>query len=243
MPRARDAFRRRLLHAALGGLTALGAVPGVAFARRAAPPTVSALAVRAAKPFAGDRLLFVTIAPGVEDAISRRVQFSLDRRARVRLTPCGWASIAATSSLDERGDVRAGPSPWRGVLQRTRLSAPTSCADGGGERRSTGLRRTAAPDAGARLCAGRPSARRRGGSHAALLSRLCPRSRWHCVYRRMLRPSRHVPARRPRPRPEAAQRRDDRPPDGRPGDDRSDRQAPDPAHNRRAVGRLAERPL
>jgi hypothetical protein len=78
--------RRRLLHAALGGLTALGAVPGVAFARRAAPPTVSALAVRgAAKPFAGDRPLFVTIAPGVEGRDLARVQFSLDRRARVRL--------------------------------------------------------------------------------------------------------------------------------------------------------------
>ena len=78
--------RRRLLRAALGGLAALGAVPGVAFARRAAPPTVSALAVRgAAKPFAGDRPLFVTIAPGVEGRDLARVQFSLDRRARVRL--------------------------------------------------------------------------------------------------------------------------------------------------------------
>jgi hypothetical protein len=78
--------RRRLLHAALGGLTALGAVPGLAFARRAAPPTVSALSVRgAAKPFAGDRPLFVTIAPGVEGRDLARVQFNIDRRARVRL--------------------------------------------------------------------------------------------------------------------------------------------------------------
>jgi hypothetical protein len=78
--------RRRMLRAALGGLAALGLLPGQALGRRVSPPSVSALSVRgAAKPFAGDRPLFVTIAPGVEGRDLARVQFSLDRRARVRL--------------------------------------------------------------------------------------------------------------------------------------------------------------
>ena len=78
--------RRRLLRAALGGLAALGAVPGVALAKRAAPPRVAALAVRgAAKRFSGDRPLFVTVSPGVAGRDTARVLFGLDRRARVRL--------------------------------------------------------------------------------------------------------------------------------------------------------------
>jgi hypothetical protein len=78
--------RRRMLRAALGGLAALGLLPGQALGRRVSPPSVSALSVRgAAQRFAGDRPLFVTIAPGVEGRDLARVQFSLDRRARVRL--------------------------------------------------------------------------------------------------------------------------------------------------------------
>ncbi len=78
--------RRRLLRAALGGLSALAVVPSLAVAKRASPPTVGALSVRgAASRFAGDRPLFVTVAPGVQGRDVARVVFDLDRRARVRL--------------------------------------------------------------------------------------------------------------------------------------------------------------
>jgi hypothetical protein len=78
--------RRRLLRAALGGLAALGVVPSVALAKRSSGPTLSALFVRgAAKPFTGDRSMFVTVAPGVVGRDLVRVNFSLDGKARVRL--------------------------------------------------------------------------------------------------------------------------------------------------------------
>ena len=78
--------RRRLLHAAIGGLAALGTLPGAALAKVNRSPRVTSLAVRgAAKRFAGDRPLFVTIAPGVEGRDTARVLFDLERKARVRL--------------------------------------------------------------------------------------------------------------------------------------------------------------
>jgi hypothetical protein len=78
--------RRRLLRAALGGLTALGVLPATALGRSSGPPRLSAISVHgAAKPFAGDRPFFTTVAPGVKGRDAARVLFDLERRARVRL--------------------------------------------------------------------------------------------------------------------------------------------------------------
>ena len=78
--------RRRLLRAAIGGLAALGVLPGAALAKGNRSPRLTALTVRgAAKRFAGDRPLFVTVAPGVEGRDVARVLFDLERKARVRL--------------------------------------------------------------------------------------------------------------------------------------------------------------
>ena len=78
--------RRRLLRAALGGLTAVGAPSEAVFARARSVPRISKLAVRGCpRRFADDRALFVTVAPGVEGRDRARVVFDLDRPARIQL--------------------------------------------------------------------------------------------------------------------------------------------------------------
>ena len=95
--------RRRLVRAALGGLTAVGALPEAVFARARSVPRISKLAVRGCpRRFADDRAFFVTVAPGVEGRDRARVVFDLDRPARVQLdavrTGIGRSDIRWTTS-------------------------------------------------------------------------------------------------------------------------------------------------
>ena len=95
--------RRRLLRAALGGLTAVGALPEAVFARARSVPRISKLGIRGcARRFADDRAFFVTVAPGVEGRDRARVVFDLDRPARVQLdavrTGIGRSDIRWTTS-------------------------------------------------------------------------------------------------------------------------------------------------
>src|SRR6185503_8388406 len=92
--------RRRLLGAAAAaGL--FGAVPADALARDTKSPQALALTVRGSPlPFAGDRPMFVTIAPGVTGRDVATVRFALDRRAQVQLDAVlmgiGTGSVAWT---------------------------------------------------------------------------------------------------------------------------------------------------
>jgi hypothetical protein len=75
-----------LLRATAGWLAAAGILPGAALARDTRSPRALALSVRgAALRFAGDRPMYVTIAPGVSGRDVATVQFALDRRAVVEL--------------------------------------------------------------------------------------------------------------------------------------------------------------
>jgi hypothetical protein len=78
--------RKSLLRATAGWLVAAGLLPGAALARDTRSPKALALAVRGSKlRFAGDRPMFVTIAPGVPGRDVATVRFALDRRAHVEL--------------------------------------------------------------------------------------------------------------------------------------------------------------
>jgi hypothetical protein len=93
--------RRRLLRAAIGALATVTAFPGSALARQRRAPALAELSVRgAAKRFAGDRSMFVTVAPGVSGRDTAAVLFRLEQRARVRLdavrTGIGASSVRWT---------------------------------------------------------------------------------------------------------------------------------------------------
>ena len=76
--------RRHLLRASAGVAGAVAAFPRLAFGQDSGVPHVVSLTVRgAAKPFAGDRPMFVTIAPGSEGRDTARVLFQA-RPARAR---------------------------------------------------------------------------------------------------------------------------------------------------------------
>ncbi|HEY9457528.1 MAG TPA: hypothetical protein VIQ56_06475, partial [Gaiella sp.] len=78
--------RRGLLRATAGWLVAAGILPGAALARDIRSPRALALSVRgSALRFAGDRPMYVTIAPGVAGRDVATVRFALDRRALVQL--------------------------------------------------------------------------------------------------------------------------------------------------------------
>jgi hypothetical protein len=78
--------RGHLLRATAGAAAALAAFPRIALAKDSGIPHVVGLTVRgAAKRFAGDRPMFVTIAPGSQGRDTAKVLFTLGRRARVRL--------------------------------------------------------------------------------------------------------------------------------------------------------------
>ena len=77
--------RGRLLRVAAGAAGAFGVLPGLAAARDTAPHAAEIAVRGAAKPFAGDRPMFTTIAPGVPGRDTASVLFRLERRARVRL--------------------------------------------------------------------------------------------------------------------------------------------------------------
>ena len=93
--------RRRFLQATVGLAGAFGALADVASARDTLSPRALALSVRGSKlPFAGDRPMFVTIAPGVAGRDTATVRFALDRRAQVELDAVlmgiGTGSVAWT---------------------------------------------------------------------------------------------------------------------------------------------------
>ncbi len=142
--------RRRLLHAAIGGLAALGTLPGAALAKVNRSPRVTSLAVRgAAKRFAGDRPLFVTIAPGVEGRDTARVLFDLERKARVRLDAVRTGINRSDVRWSREVTLEAGshalawkPAPDTPV--GSYVMRLTVEADGG--RRVYGGRRPATPD-------------------------------------------------------------------------------------------------
>jgi hypothetical protein len=78
--------RRRLLGTAAAAAGFLGALPDIGLARDTRTPRALALTVRGSKlPFAGDRPMFVTIAPGVGGRDIATVTFFLDRKALVQL--------------------------------------------------------------------------------------------------------------------------------------------------------------
>jgi hypothetical protein len=142
--------RRRLLRAAAGAVGVFGALPGLGLANAARGPSAAGLSVRgAAQHFAGDRPMFVTVAPGVENRDAASVLFQLERRARVRLD-------AVRTGIGGRSDVRwskeaalgrgahelvwrpAGDTPVGSYVMRLTV-------DGEGRRRIYGGRRPATP--------------------------------------------------------------------------------------------------
>ena len=119
-------------HAALASAAAgppLLVSPGRALGRDTAP-SAAGIAVRgAAKPFAGDRPMFTTIAPGVSGRDTASVLFRLERRARVRLDAVRTG--IGTSSVRWTTEATLGPGAHAARLAArppTRRSAPTSCA-------------------------------------------------------------------------------------------------------------------
>lgn len=142
--------RRRLLRAALGGLGALGALPGAALATATEPPRVASLAVRgAAKRFADDRPLFVTVAPGVPGRNVARVLFDLERRARVRLDAVrvgvGRSDVRWTHEVTlAAGSHALAWRPTRDTPVGSYVMRLTVAAGGG--RRVYGGRRPASPE-------------------------------------------------------------------------------------------------
>ena len=82
----RSGFTRRRLLRAAAAAGLVGALPVEALARDTKSPKALALSVRGSKlRFAGDRPMFVTIAPGVAGRDVATVRFGLDRRALVQL--------------------------------------------------------------------------------------------------------------------------------------------------------------
>ena len=94
--------RGRLLGVAAGAASAIAALPRATFAKDTGVPHATEITVRgAAKPFSGDRSMFVTIAPESVGRDTARVLFRLGRRARVRLdavrTGIGTSSVRWTT--------------------------------------------------------------------------------------------------------------------------------------------------
>jgi hypothetical protein len=147
-----DALTRKglLLRAGAGGLAALGILPADALARDTKSPQALALTVRGSKlPFAGDRPMFVTIAPGVAGRDVATVRFALDRRAQVQLDAVlmgiGTGSVAWTrqATFDPGAhEIRWRPAPDTPVgsyVMRLSLSKD-------GRRRVYGGKRPRTPD-------------------------------------------------------------------------------------------------
>ena len=181
------------------GASRLSAPFPVSLVRSARPGRLCpALSVRGAAPrFASDRPMFVTVAPGVDGRDLARVQFGLDRRARVRLDAVRMGINRSDVRWTRESDLPAG-------VARARMAAGARhagglvrhAADRGGERRPPGVRRKATSHARPSLRAGRPGARRRGRFHAALVSARGADGTACAGGCCLLHP--HVPARRPR---------------------------------------------
>ena len=163
-----------LLRAAPGASRRSGLLPGAgARARRVSPPSCRRSA-SAARRSGSRRPAAVRHrrARASRGATARRCSSTSTGARASGSTPCGWESAGATSAGRRRR--RSGPGAhalaWRPAAD-TPGRLVRHAAHGGGERRSTGLRRDDGPPTpGARGCAGRPRARRRGGLHAALVS-------------------------------------------------------------------------
>jgi hypothetical protein len=141
--------RGRFLRACLGGLATSLLLPVRAWGRDLAP-RVAGLGVRgAAKPFAGDRSMFATVAPGVPGRDAATVLFRLERQARVRLdavrTGIGSSSVRWTK------ETALGPGSHE-LAWRPTADTPVgsyvmrlTVADNG-RRRIYGGRRPASPE-------------------------------------------------------------------------------------------------
>ena len=234
--------RRRFLGAA-GLLGALGAFPGVALARDTRSPQALALAVRGSKlPFAGDRPMFVTIAPGVAGRDVATVRFALDRRAQVQLDAVlmgiGTGSVAWTRQATLGPGVHeiawhpARDTPVGSYVMRLTLSKDGRRSIYGGKRPHTPERATA------------PVVHLLGVEAAFTRRSYLPTEPMDLRVRTDA-PSLHadVPPRRTRPVPEPAERRPHRSPDGRPGRRRLEGEALGRQGDPRAVRHVAERPL
>ena len=142
--------RRRLLRAAAGAAAAFGALPGVGFARERTAPKATLLSVRGAKArFAGDRPMFVTVAPGIQGRDTASVLFDLERRARVQLD--------AVRTGIGRTEVRWSTARTLGPGSQSLVWRPAAATPVGsyvmrltvgenGRRRVYGRRRPVAPD-------------------------------------------------------------------------------------------------
>ena len=142
--------RRRLLRATVGVGAAVAAFPRLALGKDTGVPHAVGLAVRgAAKPFAGDRPMFVTIAPGSEGRDTATVLF--------RLATAG-ARPARRRSHRDRHDERpvdeGGRARPRGARDLLAADADVPVGsyvmrltiEGNGGRRVYGRRRPASPE-------------------------------------------------------------------------------------------------
>jgi hypothetical protein len=104
-------------------LSALAALPREAFAKDTGVPHATEITVRgAAKPFSGDRSMFVTIAPESAGRDTARVLFRLGRRARVRLDAVRTG--IGTSSVRWTKEATLGPGPERRLLRPADAARP-----------------------------------------------------------------------------------------------------------------------
>lgn len=135
---------------AAAGLAAAGAYPRLASAKDAGVPRATGISVSgAAKRFADDRPMFVTIAPGSAGRDTARVLFQLGGRARVRLdavrTGIGASSVRWTT------EATLGPGShtlaWRPAAEVPVGSYVMRLTiEGRGGRRVYGARRPASPE-------------------------------------------------------------------------------------------------
>jgi hypothetical protein len=127
----------------------VGLFPRVALARDTAP-SAAGIAVRGArKPFAGDRPMFTTIAPGVSGRDTASVLFRLERRARVRLDAVRTG--IGTSSVRWTTEATLGPGAHTLAWQPTTDTPVGSyvmrlTVEGNGKRRVYGGRRPISPE-------------------------------------------------------------------------------------------------
>jgi hypothetical protein len=146
----RSGFTRRRLLRAAAAAGLVGALPTEALARDTKSPKALALSVRGSKlRFAGDRPMFVTIAPGVAGRDVATVRFGLDRRALVQLDAVlmgiGTGSVVWTRQATLRPGVHeiawqpATDTPVGSYVMRLTLSKD-------GRRRVYGEKRPHTPD-------------------------------------------------------------------------------------------------
>jgi hypothetical protein len=141
--------RGRLLRVAAGAAGAFGVLPGLAAARDTAPQAAGIAIRGSTKPFAGDRSMFTTIAPGVPGRDTASVLFRLERRARVRLDAVRTG--IGTSSVRWTTQATLGPGA-HALAWRPTVDTPVGSyvmrltVEGGGKRRVYGGRRPASPE-------------------------------------------------------------------------------------------------